>query len=443
MNPSAQPDIRFAFARPVTRTAIVRVLLAGFSLVILLLLAAGFVGVRNLSAIRSTAEEILAGQARTGELLDEVLRQQRAINTIYASFARPPDLLDREETLEQLQASDKDIEKIATAVQGQPGEELWKDLFDAASLFSREARRILEENDRAPAATAELLESHQRVVGLVDRMIDASSARSVRLSRQLEVFSSRMLREAAMLLGGGLLLALGCAFFTLRLTGALIRQLEWQTAELGRVSWQLLENQETTARRFSHELHDELGQSLAAIKANLASMMERANGTRERISDCLHLVDDAITNVRAMSQLLRPTILDDFGLSAGLKWLCDGFQQRTGLGVRFESNVTDRLVDETETHLFRIAQEALTNIARHANARRVDMTLMAADGTLALRIRDDGRGIEPVDAGSKTGLGMVGMRARARSAGGELNVSTQAGAGVQIEAIFPYRVRIE
>lgn len=440
---TGQPDIRFAFVRPVTRKAIVRVLLVGFSLVILLLVAAGFVGVRNLSAIRRTAEEILAGQARTGELLDEVLRQQRAINTIYASFTRPPDLLDREETLEQLQASDNDIEKIATTVQGQPGEELWKELFDAASVFSREARRILQENDRAPAATAELLASHQRVVALVDRMIDASSTRSVRLSRQLEDFSSRMLREAAFLLGGGLLLALGCAFFTLRLTGTLIRQLEWQTAELGRVSWQLLENQETTARRFSHELHDELGQSLTAIKANLASMLERSNGARERVTDCLHLVDDAITNVRAMSQLLRPTILDDFGLTAGIKWLCDGFQQRTGLEVKFDSDVKDRLVDETETHLFRIAQEAMTNIARHADAKHVAVSLTRDNGSVALRIRDDGHGIQASDAQNKAGLGMVGMRARARSAGGELNVTTDRGTGVLIEAIFPYQARQE
>ncbi len=97
---------------------------------------------------------------------------------------------------------------------------------------------------------------------------------------------------------------------------SLIRGMEWQTAELGRVSFHMLENQEATARRFSHELHDELGQALTAVKTNLTARWT-AIGNRERMEDCLHLVDEAIGNVRQMSQLLRPTILDDFGLEAG------------------------------------------------------------------------------------------------------------------------------
>jgi signal transduction histidine kinase len=100
----------------------------------------------------------------------------------------------------------------------------------------------------------------------------------------------------------------------------LVRGMEWQTAELGRVSFHMLEDQEAAARRFSHELHDELGQSLTAVKANLAAI----EGNSARVADCIHLVDEAIGNVREMSQLLRPTILDDFGLAAGLRWLCEG-----------------------------------------------------------------------------------------------------------------------
>jgi signal transduction histidine kinase len=249
-------------------------------------------------------------------------------------------------------------------------------------------------------------------------------------------------------LGGGLVLALLFAFVTVRLTGQLVRQLEWQTGELSRVSWQLLEKQETTARRFSHELHDELGQSLSALKANLTPLAAVAGPGKSRVDDSLSLVDEAIRNVRELSQLLRPTILDDFGLAASLRWLCERFQQRTGLDIQFNSNVDGRMADETETHLFRIAQEALTNVARHSGATRVDINLDRQNGKVRLEIRDNGRGVSsaPVKTSSEPqprGLGIVGMRARARSAGGELKIGSAPGEGTVIEASFPYREREE
>ena len=99
-------------------------------------------------------------------------------------------------------------------------------------------------------------------------------------------------------------------------------------------------------------------------------------------------MDEAIGNVRQMSQLLRPTILDDFGLEAGLRWLAEGFAARTGTEVTVDSSYSGRLPDETETHLFRISQEALTNIARHAGAQHVKMKLASNGGDI--RARDSG-----------------------------------------------------
>jgi two-component system NarL family sensor kinase len=125
-----------------------------------------------------------------------------------------------------------------------------------------------------------------------------------------------------------------------------------------------------------------------------------------------------------MSQLLRPTILDDFGLEAGLRWLVEGFAARTGIEATLESSCSGRLPDETETHLFRIAQEALTNVARHSGARRVAVELKSSGDEIRLTVHDDGRGLssdsasEVRQAGRPGPLGMIGMRARARSAGG-------------------------
>ena len=246
-----------------------------------------------------------------------------------------------------------------------------------------------------------------------------------------------------------MLLALVFAGITVRMVSRLIRGMEWQTAELGRVSWHMLEDQEATARRFSHELHDELGQSLTAIKTNLAALdRRRPRRTRRALADCLRLVDEAIGNVRQMSQLLRPTILDDFGLEAGLRWLAEGFAARTGIDVEFESNYAGRLPDETETHLFRIAQEALTNVARHAAAKRVRMQLESQHGEIRLtRARRWPRAAAPARRSlhaaerEAPGMGMIGMRARARSAGGDLAVRSRPGQGVLIEVGCPCEMK--
>jgi signal transduction histidine kinase len=167
-----------------------------------------------------------------------------------------------------------------------------------------------------------------------------------------------------------------------------------------------------------------------------------------RLQDCLRLVDESIGNVRQMSQLLRPTILDDFGLEAGVRWLAEGFSARTGIEVDFQSNYAGRLPDETETHLFRIAQEALTNVARHARARRVRVRLESRNEEICLSIQDEGRGLPaapqsaltPPDSTRRPAtLGMSGMRVRARSAGGDLTVRSRPGEGVLIEVRVPLK----
>ena len=204
------------------------------------------------------------------------------------------------------------------------------------------------------------------------------------------------MKQSAAFLAAFLTLALLCTVLTVRLTAQLLRKMEWQESELSRVSWHMLEDQESTARRFSHELHDELGQSLTAVKANLAALAVADNLGADglsRVDDCLRLVDESIGNVRQMSQLLRPTILDDFGLEAALRWLCDGFTHRTGIQTEFKSALSGRLPDETETHLFRLAQEALTNVARHSGARKAIVTLDSRGGDVCLSIRDDGHGL--------------------------------------------------
>jgi signal transduction histidine kinase len=260
---------------------------------------------------------------------------------------------------------------------------------------------------------------------------------------------TELLRESIYQQGHGLLtwtvwlfcicvgLSLICATWAVRASAGLFRRLEHQASELTQMQYQFLETQEHVARRFSHELHDELGQALTAVKANLSAL---GDNTRDetRLRDCMHLVDQALKDVREMSQLLRPTILDDFGLDAALRSLAENFTQRTSIAVEYRSDLGDqRLRDETETHLFRIAQEALTNVARHSGATSVSIRLERHGNGVTLNIRDNGKGFDVTERRPAPGLGLAGMQTRANGCGGTLRLTAANGKGVGIEVACP------
>lgn len=427
--------------QPITDRTILRVLITGFSFVLALLLVSGAVGIRNAQAIRESAQELAEEQATYSRLIDEIYREQGALNAVFDRLSKEPDSVDRDEILKQLLEADTAIAAIVETVAGKTDEKLWRNLQTAILAFSKEARRLLAQENASSLFSYDLLERHEEVLEIVRKLIASGSARSERAQEVLSAGSQRLVQQTLLLAGACLLLALVVAIYTVRMTASLSRKMEWQASELSRVSWQMLENQESAARRFSHELHDELGQSLTAVKANLVAINQKVAGepeAEERVQDCLHLVDEAVSNVREMSQLLRPTILDDFGLEAGLRWLTERFTQRTRIAVSFTSNVKARLPDETETHLFRIAQEALTNIARHSGATHVEMEFARENGKVRLRIGDNGKGLADPDSPAHGGIGMTGMRARARGVGGELVVTTKRGGeGLTLEVWAP------
>jgi signal transduction histidine kinase len=422
--------------RPITHANIFQVLTAGFGLVILLLLAAALVGVRNIRSIQENAANIVAEQTVTNRLIAELQEQQTSLTNVFSLLARDPDSVDYDEVMSQLEKADRDINRISAEGVQTAERDLWARLQRAALAFSAEARRLLSDENAKTYRTVELFRDHEAFVSVIARLL-AGEYQKVNVAQdEIDSRSSRLLEASLLFASASVLLALMFAGVTVRMVARLIRRMDSQTAELGRVSWHMLEDQEATARRFSHELHDELGQSLTAIKTNLTALESNGQRNGERVEDCLRLVDEAIGNVRQMSQLLRPTILDDFGLEAGLRWLGEGFAARTGVAVDVESNHPGRLPDETETHLFRIAQEALTNVARHSGAKHVHVKLDARGDEIHLSIQDDGRGLPATPANAR-GLGMIGMRARARSAGGDVSVHSRPGEGVFIEVRAP------
>jgi signal transduction histidine kinase len=184
-------------------------------------------------------------------------------------------------------------------------------------------------------------------------------------------------------------------------------------------------------------MHDELGQTLIGLKG----MAKRLSGPEfeSRRKELVEMLEETLGNVRELSQLLRPVILDDFGLDAGLRWLTERFSQRTQIETSYESNYPGRFPDQLETHLFRITQEALTNAARHSGASRVAVSLHIKEGMVRLMVEDNGKGINlDREGGKRPSLGMVGMRARARHLQGTLDVrkGSLGGLAVVVEAPF-------
>jgi signal transduction histidine kinase len=417
---------------PVTYKKVLRVLVLGFSAVIALLVAAAFVGVNSANLIKESTAELVRTELVTTRLIDELQREQDTLNATFYKLSRGPELVDRERVLAQLDSADQAVGHIVQEAGATPQADLWRRLDTTTRAFSTEARRLLARHNVPNYSSRDLLRRHEEVTDLVAKLISSNYSRAIAAQASIDQRSTGLVNESVLLLGACLVLALLCAIFTVRITAVLFRKMESQAADLNRVTWNMLQNQETTARRFSHELHDELGQSLTAIKANLLALESNGHADPSRLDDCKHLVDDAIQNVREMSHLLRPTILDDFGLDAGIRWLAERFAQRTGIEVNYNSTFKDRLTDEAETHLFRIVQEALTNVARHSAATRVVIDLQKQGDRVLLRMKDNGHGF--VNGDRPAGLGLVGMHARAHTIGGELKIQSQDGVTIELWA---------
>ncbi|HEY1755780.1 MAG TPA: sensor histidine kinase [Bryobacteraceae bacterium] len=416
---------------------LVRVLAIGFTAVILLLAAAAIIGANNARSIAQSASDLVASQLVATRLLHEVELEQRALEQSFYRLSRSPETVDRSHVLADLDQTDREIEQLVDKAGASPDHQIWLSLQRATRGFSNEARELLNSKKLPETKPLDLFSAHEEVTYWIATLVDISYARALDTERRIHRQEAQLKAETTWLVGGALVLALVCAVITVRIAASVLRQREAQAGEISRVSFRMLEIQESVARRFSHELHDELGGALTAIKTDLAFLGSDPSN-RSRLDDCVKLVEQAISNVRELSQLLRPTILDDFGLDASLRWLVASFHERTGVEVDYQSTFEGRLPDETETHLFRIVQEALTNIARHSGATRVSISLRADDGAVRLRISDNGRGLA---ADRRNGMGLSGIRARASSFGGEVKIESKPGSGVSIDVRAPNEAR--
>jgi signal transduction histidine kinase len=198
----------------------------------------------------------------------------------------------------------------------------------------------------------------------------------------------------------------------------------------------LIEGQELERRRLARELHDETGQALTSVLLGLKSV-ENADDVPAALADLRKLVVETLQDVRRLAVELRPKSLDDFGLVAALERLVETFTAATGIEVQFQSRLgEDRLPAEVETTLYRVVQEALTNITRHAGARRVSVLLARRGSSATAVVEDDGHGFDRNDE-TRGGIGLAGMRERVALLDGKLTIESDPGTGTTLVAEVP------
>ena len=221
------------------------------------------------------------------------------------------------------------------------------------------------------------------------------------------------------------------------------------SSQLQKLSRRVLEAQETERRRVAIELHDELGQALTAIKINLQAH-ERFTGqsSAELNAENISIVEDALQQVRRLALALRPSMLDDLGLLPALRWIAQQTEARSHLVVRFHAaNLPSRLTPEIETACFRIVQEALNNVVRHAQAQQIEINLQVEAEMLVLSVQDDGCGFEVATMRERAlaggSIGVLGMQERATLIGGQLDIESSVGQGSRVCLRCPLHMNIE
>jgi len=223
-------------------------------------------------------------------------------------------------------------------------------------------------------------------------------------------------------------------------------QLEHSRIQLRSLLRRLEEVREEERRRISREIHDELGQTLTGLKFELSWLArhapvdpaKHAAVVAEKARSMIKQVDATMLTVRALAADLRPAVLDELGLLPAIEWQLEILRSRTGIAWRFASNVEEiHLETKHVVILFRILQEALTNIARHAEATTVDVSVREENGTLSLEVIDNGRGIQPQELADPYSLGLVGMRERALQIGGIVTVAPGAKRGTTVSVEVP------
>jgi signal transduction histidine kinase len=439
-------------SRPLTRGR--RLLLFGFGGLLVLILLAGADALVVLGKVRTSDAQARNVDFRRSRALDQV----RA--GIYQSAIVMRDYLlagDRDTARAQVekgasirQRTDAALAECAAAInpaEAAPFRSLqaemavyWKLLDFIAELQEKDKR-----NRGAAYFSTELVRRREAMLELVDR-IDGISTRELnsaesRLNATFEGLRLWLILALTSTLGAGILLAAFTMRRTLNLETELQKRYEEGVRarqELKELSARLVSAQEEERRAISRELHDEVGQSLSALLMEAGNAAARvpddSADVRRHVESIKKLAEASVQVIRNMTLLLRPSMLDDFGLVPALEWQAREVSKRTGLRVQVAADDAAELPDEHKTCIYRVVQEALHNCARHSQARSVKVVVRQEPSRIVLSVEDDGRGF---DARRVRGLGLVGMEERVNHLGGAFEIESRPGAGTRVAVELP------
>lgn len=379
---------------------------------------------------------VLAPFGKDSALLSQVLGQSGLSVLTFRTLTELTDAIDERSgvlLLTEENLHDEPIERLSKALSAQPR---WSDLpiIVFTGTGASTAATELAVRSRASLGNITLLERPLRPATLISAVKTALAARQ----RQYEIRDHFKEREAA-------------EQALRRAHDVLETKVEERTAALRKLSSRLMRVQDAERRRIARELHDSLGQYLAAAKINLEVVGAVKNGgdgsngpsRNEHLLEARHLIDRAISDMRTLSHLLHPPLLDEAGFGSAARWFVEGFGRRSGIVTRLRMPAKlDRLPPEIETALFRVLQESLTNVHRHSGSREVEVRLTVYQSMVTLAIDDNGKGIphEIMErfgkSGVNLGVGLAGMRERVTELGGRLEIDSDK-SGTRLRAVIP------
>jgi signal transduction histidine kinase len=464
---SRRREISIVRPAPRVRTGSIRgALLIGLGLTVPVWLTAGMYLISRIDDLADRTAEIRGGYLRAQELL-ETARAQVLLSSIHlrdALLADAPEAVRaaRLATERSLLAASESLEKYVPVVDGPSEQARVQRLRVEIEQRHKEITGMLtpERPDWSPAAVAvlrhRLTPGREAFMAVADELYTLNRASFLDHQQQVEQVYNETQSRIWLVLAGALGLSLAIVLVSVRHAGRLERQVADQHArgldlqhDLQRLSSELIRVREEERRMIARELHDEVGQSLTAIKFELAAAqhtLEEGGGPLDLLADVRPIVEQTLQTVRDLSHMLHPSVLDDLGLSAAVDLYIREFRRRHAISVELtETGMGERLPRDVETAAYRIVQEALTNVAKHAEATVCRVSFTRLERSLVVVVGDDGVGFESDRRGGRAcgGLGLVSMQERAMQLGGTLVVESGRGHGTRIVVELPSERAVE
>lgn len=449
---------------PLERLTIKAALLLGFGFTFGIWLFAGSYFTKRIGDVERRAAAINTRYMQAQELLSAV-RAQLLLESVYVRDAlldpNPATVPDYRRQLEETyrtvhQALQQYVPVLDSAAERERVRRLQLEIDE----FRHTMLRVLATDSRRWPTEARVLlrteivpkrELVIRVSGEVQALNRIAFVQQQRAIAEIYGVTQRRLWES---LGLALAASFGIGLLATLYAGRLENRIRRQQVqdvrnarELQRLSAKLITAQEEERRSIARELHDEVGQVLTTIKVELAAAertIEAGGGTPGLLQDARSITEGALTTVRDLSHLLHPALLDDLGLPAAVEWYLRGFGKRHDIIAEvLHDRMDERLTPEIEASAYRIVQEALTNVAKHARATMCRVYLQRLPNTLLITIEDDGAGFDAaeMERAGRTGLGLIGIRERASQLRGTVRLESAQGKGTRLTVELPARSR--